>query len=609
MSRIRTVVFAGFVAAAGLSVGCAALKGMVGVNGKSPGGGGNSSSPSGNGMTSSGAPSSAGSSEAPGDSGGGSDWDIASDRIYVVEADPGKPKAPAMAPAWCKTADKVFGSSDASLVKGYLAFNEQTREWPLRNWPKAAQLLCKNPGSANVKKQTGYLVQLFINRWDLTVDEAVKDITLAASADGWKDDMKATCEALVATKTGLFASEEAWALADVYGCTSIGGTENRWVLWREPKAPDPLIRLSLIKSCLRYDLEPESVAGTQVAWALVGFLNCEPLYGQLDKKEILAALARRKAPAWAQANALEALGDARRHIAVAEALFKTTAAKDKDWQALREAARKRFAEWKAEYAANQDLFKVAFAVDEALGSDSRSTRAACKVEPLVGAIVKMIKAARPKSIDAFAAAVSKPVINMLAGRVTSCYLAQGKLPEALVFFYITSSATANHGGTNEEILFAMFMTQQELQKDRDNALAGVELKVTYRPGGRVPYSKEDRAARVASVTATGDSVLVKFVPEMIDDEECTGTVETGRIDRIDSDGTIHYRLNCTGWRKIKVNVAPEPITVPKRWASHLASGTYAMMARIDGQADTGMPIAVFADKAGKKPLAIAGIDL
>ncbi len=552
---------------------------------------------------------SSGSSGSGGGDSGMPGWKLDAKRVLVVEPDPGRPRAPAMAPTWCATQDKLAGSRDSSLIRDYLAFNERTREWPIGDWVKAAQILCEDPKSDTVKQQTGYLVQLFVNRWDLTVEEAVRDVAMSVSFDGkYADDKRATCSALTSTDAGLVAPAEAWALADVYGCQSIGSNDNTWALWRAPKATSALVRLSLVKSCLHYDLEPEKVEGINGGWAMVSFLNCAPMFDQLDKAQILAELDRRKAPEWARVNALETLGDARRHIAVGEGLFTKMAAKDKDWKRLREVVTTRFADWSKEYAGYKTMFDNAYAIDEALASDSKAARASCDAEPLRAALVGMIGAAAPTTQDDFVAAVTTPVATMLALRVRDCLAARGARDEAAAWSWIVGKAPVDRGGTRSELRYAMIAALQELRADRSRALEGVNISYErgYDGAGGVSADEDRRVGKVGKVTASGDKVKVEFAPELIDVEVCTSWTETRRIDRIDSDGKIRYRQVCRATKKVKENIALGAITVPKRHAAGLATGTYVKMLRLG---DQGVPLVVYGDKAGKKLLSVVGLEL
>lgn len=584
------------------SVGCTALKGMVHVDGS--------------GATSGGATSGGGGGGDPsGDraaTGGG--WDLAADRVYVVAADPGKPTAPAMAPTWCQTKDKVPGAHDSILIKGYLEFDAQRRQWPLADWPTAAALLCDNPSSGTVKQQTGYLVQLYVNRWDLTVDEAVRAVAADASFESQHHAaMRKTCDELTGARPerdGLAASAEAAALAGIYGC---GGTDAgvSWPLWRTPRAQSALVRLALVDSLLATSFEPESVDSVVSSGPMVNFLAAAPLFDQLDKKAIVAELDRRGAPEWAKVNALRTLGNVRRRIAVGEQLYGELVKRDKDWKALRDAAARRFADWKAEYKANAAAFAAAAAVDEALASDAKSARAACKPEPLTAAVAKLLKRARPASVDALKDAVSTPTINILAHRAAACLVARGEPLEALVLSAIATTSAIDHGGTDAQLKFAELAALEGLRQDREHALDGVSVDARGRDDGPDAYVAsrlDDHVAKVARVTAKGDELEVVFAPELREEEQCTHTVETHRIDRIDADGRIRYREECTSWKKVKVNVAPAAIRIAKRWAAGVAPGAYTRMLRLgDAGAPTGAVWAIFTDKTGKQPSSFFGI--
>lgn len=596
---------AGFGALVALSFGisCTALKSFVNADGSSTAGAPpppSSPAPS--------PPEPSSSSGSPGESSGTgtpSGWDLKPDRIVVVEPAAGKPKAKPLKPSWCATAAALPGAKDALLVYQYLAYDPRTG-WPYQDWPKAASLLCQNPESEHVQRQAGYLVQLYVNRWDLTLDEAVRAIRMDAHVGQIGGAPRDACEALVAGSDDLVTTAEAWALADVYGCGFLGDRKGEWVLWREPRYPSALARLSMIGSCLSDDLEPTDEGGIRTSLdstAMTRFLTCRPFFDQLDRKAILAELDERQAPEWAKIATLRRLGEARRRIAIGEQLFAQLAKKDKAWIALRDAAAARFAAWKQEFAAHEALFRTAFAVDAAVVSESKKARQACDAEPLRAFLAKTIKAAKPTTLEAFGEVVARPVPAILTGRLAACALARGRDAESIGYDWMLRQGPIARGGTRTELAYAMLLVLVDLRADRPKTLEGIDIKVEGAGWGRVS-TRPDRPAKVAKVMPRGDDVVVSFAPEMMEFDECTNEVETRKIDRIDADGKLRYRTECRSWKKVMDNVAPPPITIPKSTAAGLAPGVYTTMLR--ARDDVGAPLAVYADKARKQLIAVFG---
>jgi len=89
---------------------------------------------------------------------------------------------------------------------------------------------------------------------------------------------------------------------------------------------------------------------------------------------------------------------------------------------------------------------------------------------------------------------------------------------------------------------------------------------------------------------------------------------TGRILRINSNGTIDYEQSCTPAGKTEVVTTPRPIVVAEWLAGGIAPGRLVVHKGIRpgaGQGDQlgGMPIAVYDSKAQKKLVAFWGIEL
>ena len=78
--------------------------------------------------------------------------------------------------------------------------------------------------------------------------------------------------------------------------------------------------------------------------------------------------------------------------------------------------------------------------------------------------------------------------------------------------------------------------------------------------------------------------------------------ETNRVDKILSDGTLVYRKVCRDLGKKWAERVPEPIVVPASCKAGLAVGHSI------GE-EHGIPVEVYADKAGKRRLALACLAL
>ncbi len=102
----------------------------------------------------------------------------------------------------------------------------------------------------------------------------------------------------------------------------------------------------------------------------------------------------------------------------------------------------------------------------------------------------------------------------------------------------------------------------------------------------VPDAKQlaEVNAKVAALDRHGDVITVRFQDATTTYAEATGCYETGRIDRIDSDGQVHYREACTGSTTHSEHRKIEPMTFPAAELAGISAGDeIAAFSRLGGR--------------------------
>ena len=118
-----------------------------------------------------------------------------------------------------------------------------------------------------------------------------------------------------------------------------------------------------------------------------------------------------------------------------------------------------------------------------------------------------------------------------------------------------------------------------------------------------PEPSEGIAVQNANTAVVG--VRIEFVHhrQKVPDWKCG---EGTKIDKIDPDGTVHYRHVCHAEGMTWSDDAPGPVVVPTRWAAGLAVGRWARFSDPDSTSNESLPAEVYANKQQKKLVAIEG---
>jgi hypothetical protein len=107
---------------------------------------------------------------------------------------------------------------------------------------------------------------------------------------------------------------------------------------------------------------------------------------------------------------------------------------------------------------------------------------------------------------------------------------------------------------------------------------------------------------VATAKVDGGKLHVTFVKKLVKQTQCAESRETGRVDRIDADGTVRYTYVCVRSETVTVDKAPDPQDVDARYAAGVKPGVYVSLWGDIVQA-------VWPSATAATPIAVVGIPL
>lgn len=107
---------------------------------------------------------------------------------------------------------------------------------------------------------------------------------------------------------------------------------------------------------------------------------------------------------------------------------------------------------------------------------------------------------------------------------------------------------------------------------------------------------------VGTVKPQGDVLKITFQKASVTDEVCLKWRSTGRIDKIDNQGKVHYEEECVKDGYETRDLTSPPIVVRKRYATGLKPGAYL-------SAYDGIVAGVWAKKGDPLPIAVYGVAL
>jgi hypothetical protein len=547
--------------------------------------------------------------------------------ITVPPAD-GVARVEPRAPGWC---DKLpAGELDTSRMiwatSGMQALVEE-RYW----WATTREILgplCGNPDDPNVRQQTAYFYQWWVNKTGMPPEELDGLFRYFGSFPTGDGALYATaqtemCAAFPAASAEASDRDQLLARATraSLGCSDSAGTpywvaggsgdDLWWHLDAAAEAPSQLLRAYAVLGCL---WDHETIEDRHLG----NYAACGA-----DGRDLDAAALEREIADWhelAQAHARMTVAAARKVTARYQAVARARADADPAWQELLyDAPARGWKAWEAAYAAERDAVDAARAYEARYFGPSRKAARGCWDEAW-GNLTRHAAKAGAKDLPGAKAAMTDPIGTILLEHVTACADAEGWESRATLYGQLFEHARPARG-PRHAAYYAMIDALSEILADRERftfdtgwlgGLFTARSPIARSGGGSVDaldLARDDQGGVVKKVKKVKGGVIVEYKSEKWKDAiySCT---RTDRIQQLRPDGTVIYEEDCTYQGSRWVEDTHDPIFVPGDLADGIEPGRF-LRASISWEkeqdAAKALPVEVWADKERETLVAYLGV--
>jgi hypothetical protein len=566
-------------------------------------------------------------------------------RMVVFEAAPGMETVGSMKPSWCdlttEYANVVMGSRLASKLE-----NGKEKGWQPGVLAEAATILCAHPDAPDWHKQTGYVVQEWINMTGLGKDDAIASLRARVDKAKWEKQKKETCEEFGVSAE---ASEEQKrfnsALTDTFGCrfdlywrraTPQIGDMLEWFIDKQAEVPSELMRSYYVLNCLGdgHDLKKKELN------ILAAYARCGVDARALDRAKLDKELAESSYNDYAKHIAREQFANAKkvgeRYRRVIDKLIKD----DPEYKRIFfDVPEKAFKDWEAEYASNKKAIDAANAFETKLYGPSLKAMKGCAKE-LRANFLAHLKSKKPKTVKDAEKAATDRVGMVLLGNLMACEAAEGNAntmkmldelygkgrlargPRYAAYYAVIDVVSEIRSDRTKfplEPKFFGYKTVQSFSSRANKVCADVsptDKKARRRGrGGKSCKSTVGNDAKgvVKAVKKGKDGTTVRFKTERWR-EEVVECVDTNKIWMIESNGQVKYFQTCThkGWETVKHT--EKTTIIPKEAAAGIKprmffEGSADYPYETKGYKRFGYPRFVYKSKKKKKLISFYGYKL
>jgi hypothetical protein len=515
----------------------------------------------------------------------------------------GLDKAPLHAAPWCASVKRHDDQWAYTLKDRLDNFHPRGSSKPLF---EAAGLVCSAGTSAVGQRATQIIEQLWINETGLSDADAVISLTAHANVEQFEAERDKLCAQIPEQDSDEQRRVLANARRDLFGCDG----EPLWsgrrpieeihdYVDRGEVETDPQLRLAWAIHRLFIDLDSTSkLENTLPGYAMDQFDLHQPADSAMHSLDAPPYRGNRAA----HVIVMESLANVHMNVAHLE---QAVAAKPEWHDLLVTLPQKAFEAWNTAAAHHKDAIAHADEVMAKLRAKDQPT--GCEAT-LRADLAPILKGMKHDTVSTLLDQVSDdPLAGFLLGRLARCVVsAPNSGRSAGEWIENFSYAVRSVSGPRMAAWYAL-VDAIGAQKSRApfHMRDVTELEsVSDERRGSFDVNEGSRGV-IASVAKTAKGMKLTFVHEraQIDDWKC---VEGTKIDRIDSEGKVTYRQVCHAIGKIWIDNAPEPTTVPTRWAAGLAKGRFVRFRASD---DDSMPAEVWADKSQKRLVAFYGFEL
>ena len=566
-------------------------------------------------------------------------------RMVVFEPEPGRDKVEAMKPTWCDLTSEYSGEVMGSKMASKLE-NGQEKGWQVGVLANVAAMLCAHPDAPDWHKQTGYVVQAWVNLTGLGKDDAIASLRARVDKATWEKQKKETCDKLGVSAE---ASEEQKrydaVVRDTFGC-------GRYIYWRNPHpqmgdllewfidkqadVPSEILRSYYVLHVLGhgYNLKKKEL-NILADYARVG-IDARAL----DRAKLDKQLQEGGYNDYAKHLAREQLARAKdvgeRYKRVIDQLIK----QDPEYKRIFfDVPEQAFKDWETEAEANKKAIDAANAFEAKLYGPSKKAMKGC-AKILRATFQAHLKSKKAKTVKAAEAAATDRVGMVLLGNLMACEAAEGNANTMELLSELYNKGRLARG-PRYAVYYAVIDAVSEIRADRAKfpmepkffgyktiqsfRTAAVKLCAESSPASKVRRNRHGGGKSCKTTVGSdakgvikavkkgkaGTALLFKTEKWREEDVEC---VDSRKIWRIENSGQVKYFQDCTfkGWKT--VTHTEKTTIIPNEAAKGIKAGMF-----FKGKADYpydaknykrfGYPTEVYKNKTKKKLINFYGYTL
>ncbi len=544
------------------------------------------------------------------------------------DPDPGVARAPAMKPGWCDLTSKFKNQESGGRLERRLGVVKRRGGLGESSLLEVAELLCAHPNAPDWHKQTGYVVQVWMNQTGLGVKGAVASIRARVDVSTWKAQRKQTCSQFTSTAEDSPEQKRMTkAMRTIYGC---GGS---WPYWMNTQSqsdqleyyvdktaemPSEVLKSFWVMSCLRM----MDKLATHDASYLMPYVRCGVDAQSLSRTRLEAEIKRDKLNGFAAVIARDTMGRAKLANRMFRAAIDKLVKRDPTYaEVFYTAPAKGFKEWVALYKANKPAMDAALAYEQKIYGPSKRAMRGCS-PTLRNNFAAYVRSNKPKTKKQFEAAAHDPIGMVLLGAWLACETVEGNKYASVELQRLWSKGRIARGPRFAGY-YAALDAIVKIRADRTRfpltlralgSLDAVRLdsKVAWLRGQ--PPIIQDAKGVVKRVKKVKGGVRLEFKTVRWV-EPVYNCRDTNRVQSIDSSGRLQYQRICVDTGRNKTHTKTEkPTFVPAYAAKGIKRGSLVILKADYAYNDPkfrrpGFPLEVYKTKRHKKLVSYYGVAL
>jgi hypothetical protein len=479
---------------------------------------------------------------------------------------------------------------------------------------------CNFPNDPGFEEAVGSVVQLWVNWFGQSREDAIESLVLRGASEKWKNDLDAGCRKIQVDEEA--SPEDASitrARREAVGCRAGGNIDDLdWYIDKGDQPPSELVRLGYAMRCLQPDnLDPSN----KREWWKVGV--CARDIRELDAKKVAAETAKMTAPQ--QAHARENVSYMKSALADLERVVKPKADSDPDYKhILYDAPEAGWDAWVALYRKHKKAMDATYAFEKAMFGPRIDAYQGC-YKALEPGVVAFFKGGKFKTKEQVEKALREPIGYTLLNALGACYAITAPASAGVAMMNGTKESRVWRG-PRAAAGYAMVEALNDIKENRPRfplqaewfypdltdlivkeARYGERTKVPN--NGNFPDTVEGVVKTSKKYAQRKETLRLDFKTEMWMEKVVTCR-DTKKIDRIEN-GKVYYRKTCQSQGMQQRKFTPKATAVPD-WAGKGIRPNALIKLQVpsgseySNQLRFGYPLEVYANKSKKKLVSVYG---